>query len=59
VTGAQDRIVPPASVQTLAKVFVKSQIKIMHGVGHIPMIESPKQVAHDYMAFVKALNPAE
>ncbi len=58
VTGAQDRIVPPASVYTLAKVFVKSQISIMQGVGHIPMIESPKRTARDYLAFIKALKLA-
>jgi triacylglycerol lipase len=55
VTGAQDRIVPPASVKTLAKVFVNSTVKIMPGVGHLPMIESPKQTANDYLAFVRSL----
>lgn len=51
VTGDLDRVVPPASVHTLARVFVKSQIKVMPGLGHIPMVEAPKAVANDYLAF--------
>ena len=51
VTGDQDRVVPPASVHTLARVFVKSQIKVMPGLGHIPMVEAPRAVAKDYFAF--------
>ena len=51
VTGDQDRVVPPASAQTLASVFVNSQIKVMPGLGHIPMVEAPKAVANDYLAF--------
>lgn len=51
VTGDQDRIVPPASVNTLAKVFVNSKVIVMPGVGHIPMFESPKQTVQDYLEF--------
>ena len=51
VTGDRDRVVPPASVHTLAKVFLNSQVKIMAGLGHIPMVEAPTAVAHDYFAF--------
>ena len=55
VTGELDRIIPPASVQTLAKVFPKSQVRVMPGVGHIPMAEDPKSTAQDYLAFRAAL----
>ena len=51
VTGDQDRVVPPASVYTLGTVFKQSQIKVMPGLGHIPMVEAPKAVANDYFAF--------
>jgi triacylglycerol lipase len=57
VTGDQDRVVPPASVHTLAKVFVNSQVKVMPGLGHIPMVEAPKAVAKDYLAFRAGLAP--
>lgn len=56
VTGDQDRVVPPASVHTLARVFVNSQIKIMAGLGHIPMVEAPGVVADDYFAFRSSLH---
>ena len=51
VTGDQDRVVPPESVHTLARVFLHSQVKVMPGVGHLPMVEAPKAVAHDYLVF--------
>ena len=51
VTGAQDRVVPPESVHTLARVFLHSQVKVMPGLGHLPMVEAPKAVALDYLAF--------
>ncbi len=58
VTGEQDQIVPPASVRTLAKVFPKSQVKVMAGVGHVPMTEDPKTTAEDYLAFRATLSKA-
>jgi pimeloyl-ACP methyl ester carboxylesterase len=58
VAGEQDRIVPPSSVQTLARVFPKSQIKVMPGVGHVPMTEDPKTTAEDYLAFRASLSKA-
>ncbi len=58
VTGEQDRIVPPASVKTLAKVFPQSQVIVMSGVGHIPMTEDPKTAAEDYLAFRASLSKA-
>jgi pimeloyl-ACP methyl ester carboxylesterase len=51
VTGALDRIVPPASVQTLAKLFIQHQVRVMPGIGHVPQMEDPKQTASDYLAF--------
>ena len=58
VTGDQDRVVPPASVRTLARVFPNSQVRVMPGLGHIPMIEDPKTTAEDYLAFRAALTGA-
>lgn len=55
VTGDQDRVVPPTSVHTLARVFVNSQVRVMPGLGHIPMVEAPRAVADDYLAFRAAL----
>lgn len=51
VTGTLDRVVPPAAVETLAQIFVNHRIVRMPGVGHIPMVEAPRQTAQDYLAF--------
>jgi triacylglycerol lipase len=51
VTGANDLVVPPTSVQTLAKVFPHSSIQIVEGSGHIPMVDRPKRTARDYLEF--------
>jgi triacylglycerol lipase len=51
VTGTLDQVVPPAAVETLARIFVNHRIVRMPGVGHIPMVEAPKQTARDYLAF--------
>ena len=50
VTGDCDRVVPLASVHTLAKafLFLNSQFKIMAGLGHIPMVEATKAVANSH-----------
>lgn len=55
VTGALDRIVPPAAVRTLAKVFPRNEIKVMPGLGHTPMVEAPGMTDDDYLAFRRAL----
>ncbi len=54
VYGAQDRVSPPDSAQTLAQVFPRHRINIMKGVGHIPMVEEPQTTATDYLAFQAA-----
>lgn len=55
VFGELDRVIPPRSADSLAKVFPNNQIKIMEGVGHIPMAEVPCQTAHDYLVFRETL----
>lgn len=51
VTGDNDLVVPPSSVQSLAKVFPRNTIEIVKGAGHIPMVERPGKSAQDYLAF--------
>lgn len=58
VTGTQDRVVPPAAADTLARVFVRSTTVRMDGVGHIPMVEVPRRTAADYLAFRAGLESA-
>ena len=51
VGGELDRIVPPASVKTLAKVFTRAQTIVVQDMGHVPHLEAPAQTAQDYLAF--------
>jgi len=51
VGGELDRVVPPASVKTLAKVFTRAQTIVVQDMGHIPHLEAPWQTAQDYLAF--------
>lgn len=51
VTGDNDLVVPPSSVETLAKVFPHSTIQVVKGAGHIPMVDRAGRVARDYLEF--------
>jgi len=51
VGGELDRVVPAASVRTLAKVFTRGQAMVVQDLGHLPHLESPAQIAQDYVAF--------
>ncbi|HEX4895317.1 MAG TPA: alpha/beta hydrolase [Solimonas sp.] len=55
VWGDQDRAVSPAGAEILHKVMPRSEVVIMPGVGHLPMLESPYRSAQDYLAFRKRL----
>jgi pimeloyl-ACP methyl ester carboxylesterase len=55
VWGAQDRVLDPASAEVLHRLFPRSVVKIMPGIGHIPMLERPRLSAEDYLAFRKTL----
>ncbi|WGG53472.1 hypothetical protein QC826_12935 [Rugamonas sp. DEMB1] len=39
----------------LQKLLPRSQLIVMPGVGHLPMIERPQQTADDYLRFRAAL----
>lgn len=51
VGGELDRLVPAASVRTLAKVFTRAQAIVVQDLGHLPHLEAPAQIAQDYLAF--------
>jgi hypothetical protein len=39
----------------LHKLMPKSKVIIMKGIGHLPMVERPRQSAEDYLRFREAL----
>ena len=51
VWGDQDRLIDVATADILQKLLPKSQVIIMPGIGHVPMIERPRQTADDYLRF--------
>ncbi len=55
VWGDQDRAVNVATAGILHKLMPRSQVIIMPGIGHLPMIERPRQSAEDYLRFRASL----
>jgi len=55
VWGDQDRAIRVESADILHGLLPVSEVIIIKGLGHLPMLEAPKQAAHDYMAFLDRL----
>jgi pimeloyl-ACP methyl ester carboxylesterase len=51
VWGAQDRILHPGSAGVLQMLLTRSEVVMMEGVGHLPMLEQPEKAALDYLQF--------
>lgn len=52
--GEQDRVLHVGAVDVLMSIMPLASRTILPGIGHVPMIEVPEQVAQDYFAFRKA-----
>lgn len=57
VFGEQDRAIHPGSAAVLHALLPKSEVILMPGIGHLPMIEDPAKSAADYLAFRQKLAP--
>ncbi|SFF53705.1 Pimeloyl-ACP methyl ester carboxylesterase [Fontimonas thermophila] len=55
VWGAEDQVLDVSGAQILHDALPGSRLIIMPGIGHLPMLEAPRQTARDYLAFRKAL----
>ena len=55
VWGDRDRVLDVSGAEILHRALPRSQLVIMPGIGHIPMIEAPRRAAADYRAFRAAL----
>lgn len=55
VWGAQDRILDPAGADALHALFTDSQVHLLPGLGHLPMVEAPRRAALDYLAYRQTL----
>lgn len=57
VWGAQDRVLHPGSAGILQMLLTRSEVLLMHGVGHVPMLEQPEKSALDYLEFRSRPHP--
>jgi pimeloyl-ACP methyl ester carboxylesterase len=51
VFGDKDRAINPATAEVLHRLMPRSEVIIMKGLGHLPMIEQPRKSAEDYLKF--------
>ncbi|MCW7753625.1 alpha/beta hydrolase [Desulfobotulus sp. H1] len=51
VWGKEDRILHPANADKLKGLLPASEVILMEGVGHLPMVESPLETARAYLDF--------
>lgn len=59
VWGEHDRVIHVGTAEVLHKLMPRSQVVVMPGIGHLPMIESPRESADDYLRFRATLPKAE
>jgi pimeloyl-ACP methyl ester carboxylesterase len=59
VFGEKDRVINPATAEVLHKLMPRSEVIIMKGLGHLPMIEQPRKSADDYLKFRASLDQAK
>ncbi|MFP5306992.1 MAG: alpha/beta fold hydrolase [Gammaproteobacteria bacterium] len=55
VWGEDDRVLDISGARILDQLLPRSQLIVMPGIGHLPMLEAPRRVAADYLAFRAAL----
>lgn len=55
VWGDKDRVIHVGTADVLHKLMPRSQVVVMPGIGHMPMLERPQQSAEDYLKFRAAL----
>ncbi len=55
VWGDEDRAISVKTAPILHKLLPNSQVIIMKGIGHLPMVEAPRATAKDYLKFRASL----
>jgi pimeloyl-ACP methyl ester carboxylesterase len=55
VWGEDDRVFHVATAEILRGLLPNSRVVVMPGVGHVPMMERPRQCAEDYLRFRASL----
>jgi len=55
VWGEHDRVIHVGTAGMLHKLMPRSQVIVMPGIGHMPMLERPQQSTQDYLKFRTSL----
>lgn len=55
VWGEQDRVLHVSGAKILAGLMPRASVYLMPDTGHLPMVERPRRVAKDYLAFRDSL----
>ncbi len=57
VWGDADRALDVSGARVLSALIPRSQVTILAGIGHVPMMEAPRRVVRDYLDFRASLAP--
>lgn len=55
VWGREDRAIDVGTAEVLHGLLPRSEVIVMDGIGHLPMLEDPRRSAEDYLAFRASL----
>lgn len=55
VWGDEDQVLHPAGAAALQSLLQNSEIQMMPDIGHLPMLEAPRQTARDYIRYRNGL----
>lgn len=56
VWGTEDKILHPLGAEAIRRLFLNNEVKMMTGIGHLPMMEVPEIAAKDYLGFRQRLS---
>jgi len=55
VWGKEDRVLSPGAAIAMQALLPGSEVILMEGIGHLPMLEAPRRTARDFLAFQQRL----
>lgn len=58
VWGEQDAILDPSGAMALKAIMPNSEVVMMPGIGHLPMLEAPRKSARAYLDFLRRIDTA-
>jgi len=59
IWGAEDRSHNPVGAEILHGLLPQSQVILLPGVGHMPMVEDPERCASEYLKFRQSLTKSD